>query len=102
MNIDEAREKVRAFKTEAASAKTEVYEMNRLLTTYIALGRKIGSPELTFLINSFESLRIKVEMAYRSLMAFYTIGGPIGWAVGIGGLITLTLMTAMEVRRPQY
>jgi len=103
-SIDEAREKVRAFRTEVESAKSHAYEMNRLLTTYLALARRLGNEDLAVLIGVFQKARITIEMAYRSLMAFYTISGPVGWLIGIGGLVVTGLMLAdsMELRRPTY
>lgn len=105
MNIDEARGKVREFKLEAESAKTSVTELNRLVRIYVALARRGGlPPELMDLIAKAQQTSVAIETLTRSIITFYTVGGPLGWLLGLGGLALSGLMVAdiMEIGAPQY
>jgi len=88
-----------------SEAVTNISELNRLLTTYVALARRLGiEGNLMDAIARFQQLRIAAETAYRSVMLLYTATGPIGWLIGIGGLGLSALMAAdqMQARRPRY
>ena len=72
-----------------------ITELNRLLTTYISLARKIGlPPEIMDFIAQMQQLRVTVQMAIRSIQLFYTVSGPIGWLLGLGGLAMTGMMVA--------
>ena len=103
-NIQEVREQVRQLKQEILEVQTSAREMNRLLTISLALGRRLGSEELTQLITLFQQGRITAEMFYRSAVMLYTATGPIGWLIGLGGMALGGLMLAdmAEIRRPRY
>jgi len=69
------------------------------------LARRVGLPEnIMEAIRVLQQLRIAFEMAYRSAMLFYTATGPLGWALGLGGLAVSGLMLSdqMSMRRPRY
>lgn len=88
-----------------SEAVTNISELNRLLTTYVALARRLGiEGNLMDAIARFQQLRIAAETAYRSVMLLYTATGPIGWLIGLGGLGLSALMAAdqMQARRPRY
>ena len=87
-----------------SEAVTNISELNRLLTTYVALARRLGiEGNLMDAIARFQQLRIAAETAYRSVMLLYTATGPIGWLIGLGGLGLSALMAAdqMQARRPR-
>jgi len=86
-------------------AKTNIAELNRLLTTYVALARRAGLPEnILDAIAQIQQFRVAVQTLHRSIMLLYTTTGPIGWLIGLGGLALGGLMLAdqMEMRRPKY
>jgi len=90
---------------DASPAAAELRELNRLLTTYVALARRVGlPPELMDLIAKAQQARIAIDTLTRSIQYFYTVSGPIGWALGLGGLALTAFMVAdvMEIGRPQY
>jgi len=69
--------------------------MNRLLTTYVSLARKTGlPPEIMDMIAKAQQARIAVETLTRSIQYFYTVSGPIGWLLGLGGLAVSGFMIA--------
>ena len=93
------------LRVDATDARTEIAELNKLLTTYLALARRLGiPPELTALIMKFQQGRIAVETLARSIQLFYATSGPLGWAIAVGGFALGTLMLAdtFEIGVPQY
>jgi len=98
------RDAVSSVKEEVNTLIPQAREMNRLLTISLALGRRLGSEELTQLITLFQQGRITAEMFYRSAVMLYTATGPIGWLIGLGGMALGGLMLAdmAEIRRPRY
>ena len=93
------------LKLDGTQSASEVARLNELLTTYASLARRLGLPEnIMGMIRELQQLRITIEATYRSLMLLYTATGPLGWAVGLGGLGISGLMLAdqMEMRRPRY
>ena len=93
------------LKVDNSQVATSISELNRLLTTYVALARRLGiEGNLMDAIARFQQLRIAAETAYRSVMLLYTATGPIGWLIGIGGLGLSALMAAdqMQARRTRY
>jgi len=103
-NISELRGHMRGFFAEMKQGLPVVREMNRLMTMSIALGRQLGSEDLTVLITRFQQARITAEMFYRSAMMIFTATGPVGWILGLGGVALGTVMLAdmAEIRRPRY
>ena len=86
-------------------ARTSMGELNRLMTTYVALARRAGLPENVMeTIRILQQLRIAFEMAYRSAMLFYAATGPVGWAIGLGGMAMsgMMLVDQMEMGRARY
>lgn len=93
------------IRVDTSEATANISELNRLLTTYVSLARRLGiEGDLMDAIARFQQLRIAAETAYRSVMLLYTATGPIGWLIGIGGLGLSVLMAAdqMQARRPRY
>lgn len=93
------------IQVDTTDAKTNITELNKLFTTYLALARRSGLPEnIVDAMARLQQYRIAIETTYRSLMILYAASGPIGWAIGLGGLALSTFMLAdvMEARRPQY
>ena len=77
------------------NAARDIADLNRLLTTYVSLARRMGLPEnIMDAIAKIQQLRITVQMAYRSIMLLETATGPIGWAIGLGGLAITGFMLA--------
>jgi len=73
-------------------------ELNRLLTTYVALARRLGiEGDIIDAIAKFQRLRIAAQTAYTSIITLYTATGPIGWAIGAGGLLMGGLMFGAEL-----
>jgi hypothetical protein len=103
-DISALRSQMSGFFAEVKRALPEIREMNDLMTMNLALGRRLGSEDLTFLITLFQRGRITAEMFYRSAMMVYTSTGPIGWAIGLGGMFMGGFMLAdmAEIRRPRY
>lgn len=96
-----------SFKLEidASRAADDIRELNRLLTTYVALARRVGIPEnIMEGIRRLQQLRIAIETTYRSLWMLYAASGPIGWITALGGLALGGLMLAdqMELERHRY
>lgn len=90
---------------DTSMAQTNIGELNRLLTTYVALARRVGLPEnIMEAVRHIQQLRIAFETAYRSAMLFYTATGPIGWAIGLGGMAVsgVMLYDQMEMGRARY
>ena len=80
---------------DASQAERQIRELNRLLTMYVALARRVGLPEdIMAAIARLQQLRITIQMTYRSLMILYGATGPLGYLLGLGGmaLACLTLM----------
>lgn len=90
---------------DTTNAKTNIVELNKLFTTYLALADKAGlPPNIIEAMRKIQQFRILIETTYRSLMILYTATGPVGWAIALGGLGLSAFMMAntMEARRPQY
>ena len=78
-----------------SEAVTNISELNRLLTTYVSLARRMGLPEnIMDAIAKIQQLRITVQTAYRSIILLETATGPIGWLIGLGGLAITGFMLA--------
>lgn len=93
------------LRVDASQAAEGVAELNKLLTTYVALSRRLGlPPEIDLLIRKVMQGKIAVETLMRSIQLFYATSGPLGWAIAIGGfaLGTLMLVDTMEARSPEY
>ena len=104
-NIRDVRDEVRALQQELAVAGGELATFNRALTMYVALSRRAGLPPYIMdLIAKAQQGRIAIDTLTRSIQYFYTVSGPIGWLLGLGGLALSAFMVAdiMEVGRPQY
>jgi len=84
-------------------ALEEIQELNNLFTTYLALARRMGLPDdIMMALSMIQQMRIAAETAYRSIMLLYTASGPIGWAIGLGGIALAGFMTADQLtRRPR-
>jgi hypothetical protein len=83
------------IRVDTSEAVANISELNRLFTTYVSLARRMGLPEnIMDAIAKIQQLRITVQMAYRSIMLLETATGPIGWAIGLGGLAITGFMVA--------
>ena len=81
------------LEVDVREAATSVSELNRLLTTYVALARRAGlEGDIMTALAKLQQLRIAIQTVYRSLMLFYSVSGPLGWILGIGGLTMGGLM----------
>ena len=104
-NITEMREQVLGFKRDLSGLKTEIREVNRGFTTYLALADESGLPkDMIQALRTIQQVRLAVEMLHRSFMIMHAASGPIGWIVGLGGFAVSTIMLVdqMEIRRPRY
>ena len=103
-DIAALRSEISGLKDEVRELLPAVYEMNRVLTMSLSLGRRLGSEDLTFLITLFQRGRLTAEMFYRSMMMIITATGPVGWAIGGLGFLLGGFMLAdmAEIRRPRY
>jgi len=93
------------LRVDASEAIENISDLNRLLTTYLSLARRAGRPEdLLELLSRIQQIRVAIQTLYRSVMLLYTATGPLGWAIGLGGLAMGGMMLAdqMQVRRPRY
>ena len=93
------------LEVDTTQAERQIRELNRLLTMYVALARRVGLPEdVMAAIARLQQLRIAIQMTYRSLMILYGATGPIGYLIGFGGmaLAGLTLMDQLEIERRRY
>lgn len=82
------------LKVDARDAKAEIAEVNRILTIYLALGRRLGSEDLTRLITLFQRTRLTAEMLTRAMIALNAASGPWGWLLAGGQLVLAGLMIA--------
>jgi hypothetical protein len=91
------------LRVETSEAVTNIAELNRGLTTYLALAHRMGLPEnIMDALTLLQQIRVAAQTAYRSIMMLYTSTGPIGWAIGLGGLALSGFMAAdMATRRPR-
>lgn len=88
--------KIRMDTSELAA---NIVTLNRLLTTYVSLARSMGiEGDIIDAIAKLQRLRVAAETAYRSVMMLYTATGPLGTAVGVGGLILSGFMMAESAR----
>jgi len=104
-DIAALRNQMSGFFADLRQGLPVVREMNEGLTMYVALSRKVGLPPYIMdNIRIFEQLRISAQLATRSIIMFLTASGPVGWAIGLGGmfLTAFTLVDQMEMRRPHY
>jgi len=104
-DIARLREQVRGLKVDLQEVTVNITEFNRLFTTYLALARRTGMPEnIAEFLSRVQQMRIAVQTLHRSIMLLYASSGPVGWAIGLGGLALSGIMLAdqMEMRRPQY
>jgi len=92
--IAEAREQMRGFFDGLRELKTEARETNRLLTIYLALGRRAGDEDVKRLIRLFQQGRITVEMLTRAFIALNVASGPWGWALAGGQVVLAGLIIA--------
>ena len=93
------------LKIDTSQTRANITELNTLLTTYLSLARKTGlPPNIIDAMARIQQLRVAFDMAYRSAMLFYGATGPIGWALGLGGMAIsgLMLMDQMEMGRSRY
>jgi len=93
------------LKVDTSATATNIGELNRLLTTYVSLARRVGLPEnIMDSISRIQQLRVAAETAYRSIMMLYAGSGPYGWLIAVGGLAIsgLMLIDQMEMRRSSY
>ena len=83
------------IRVDTLEAATSVSELNRLLTTYVALARRAGlEGDIMTALAKLQQLRIAIQTTYQSLLLLYTASGPIGWLIGLGGVAMGGLMTA--------
>jgi hypothetical protein len=90
---------------DTSQVAANVGEVNRLLTTYIALARQAELPANPIdAIARLQQLRIALETTYRAYILFTTATGPVGWllAIGTGALGAFMLTDQMAIRRPRY
>jgi len=100
------------LKVDNSQVVRSISELNRLLTTYISLARRLGiEGDIITAIAAMQQLRIAIETTYRSLMLLYTTSGPVGWAIALGGIALGGAMAAgvvtnvadeLELRSPEY
>jgi hypothetical protein len=93
------------LQVDTSEAVANIAELNRLLTTYISLARRTGLPEdIIEAIALIERMRLFVQTLTTAIMTFYTATGPIGWAIGLGGVAVSGFMLAdmAAIRRPRY
>jgi len=103
--LREIIELLREVEVDAPKVASATSDLTRLLTTYVALTRRMGLPsEATDMIARLMQIRIMVQSLYRSLILLNTVSGPIGWATLIGGfaITGFMLVDQMEMSRPQY
>jgi len=75
------------LKVDTTNAKTSITELNRLFTTYLALARRMGLPEnVVDAMRQIQQIRIAIQTATIAINALYAATGPIGLAIGLGGL----------------
>ena len=105
MDVHEARDYVRSLKDDLSSALPTIREFNDALTMSIALSRRFGiTGPIMDVVAMFQQARLAADMFYRSAMLAYTVSGPIGWVLAGGTFLlgTLTMVDAMQIRRPHY
>ena len=93
------------LRVDSTDARVEVAELNKLLTTYVALSRRLGlPPELDLLIRKCMQGKIAIQTLMRAIQLFYATTGPFGWLIALGGFALGTLMLAdtMEMGVPEY
>ena len=103
--MSEEHDIVYNLKVDTTETAKNIRELNRLFTTYLALARRAGLPENVLdALAQIQQFRVAIETLHRSIMLLYTTSGPIGWAIGIGGLALsgFMLLDQMEMRRPRY
>jgi hypothetical protein len=75
------------LKVDTSKAQTNIAELNRLFTTYLSLVRRVGLPEnIMDAMSKIQQLRIMIQTATTAINILYTATGPVGWAIGLGGL----------------
>lgn len=92
-----SKDEIISFSLEADTSKvaTNIAELNRLLTTYLSLAHRVGLPEdIMDAMRRIQQLRIIAQTATTAINLLYTATGPIGWAIGLGGLAVSGFMWA--------
>ena len=94
-SIAELRQNIRGLKGDIVDTEKEALKLNQLLTTYVAVARRSGlPPEFLDFIAKAQQARITIQTLTRSIQYFYTVSGPIGWLLGLGGLALSSFMIA--------
>jgi hypothetical protein len=94
-SIAELRNDVRGLKGDIFDTEKEAAKLNELLTTYVALARKMGlPPPLMDFIAKAQQARVTVQTLIHTIRILYTTSGPIGWLLGLGGLAVSGFMIA--------
>jgi len=107
-SIAQARSQMNQFLGDLRQIKPELMEVNKLFTTYLALGDAAGlPPDLVGRLRGLEQMRVGIQavntawqmMQAGGVLAFFTGGGGLllGAFMAVGGLLSL-----MQIRRPQY
>lgn len=87
-----------SLEVDVTTAKDNLAELNRLVTTYLALARRVGLPEnIMDALRRIQQLRVAAETTYRAITMLYAASGPIGGFIAIAGLTTGALMLADQV-----
>lgn len=72
---------------DTTNAKANIIELNRLFTTYLALTRRMGLPEnVVDAMRKIQQMRIAIQTATMAINILYAATGPVGLAIGLGGL----------------
>jgi len=93
------------IQVDTSLATKSLSELNRLLTTYVALTRRMGlPPKIDEFIRMTLRGKVAVESLIRSIQLFYASTGPLGWAIALGGMALsgLMLVDTFEYRSPEY
>jgi len=93
------------IRVDTTEAELSLSTLNRLVTEYVALARRVGLPEnMMQAITTIMQLKVAFELAKRSALEFWAATGPIGWIIGFGGMALsgMMLYDQMEMRRPRY
>lgn len=108
MNVTEAREAVKGLKSDLRDLKPELRDANEAFTTWLALGDQAGLPrDFMSKLRAIQQIRVAIQELNTSWQLLGA-GGLLGLVTGGGGLLlggfmlATTLMTLMQIRRPQY
>lgn len=90
------------LKVDTSEAATNLAELNRLFTVYLAIARRTGLPDnIMDAMRMVQQLRLAAQATTTAINVMYTATGPVGWLIGGGGLILSGFMWTdwvMEVR----